>query len=76
MLIKKILNSFLICLFFLSIISCNSNSTSTQSATTTEEKKQIEKADSIAVEMDKTSKKVEENTKKMKREVDDLLEGI
>lgn len=63
-------------LFFslLFLFSCSSDSNS--GVTVEEEKKVIQKIDSITTEIDKKSVKVKENTKKMKEEVDKLLDGI
>jgi len=59
---------------FLFLFSCASDSKS--GVTVQEEKKVIQKIDSISTELDKKSTKVKENTKKMKDEVDKLLDGI
>lgn len=63
-------------LFFslLFLFSCGSDSNAGISIE--EEKKVIQKIDSITTEIDKKSVKVQENTKKMKDEVDKLLDGI
>lgn len=73
---KKVLFTAPIWLFFslLLLFSCGSDTSTTISAE--EEKKVIQKIDSISTEIDKKSVKVQENTQKMKDEVDKLLDGI
>ncbi len=61
--------------FLLLLVGCGGDS-STSNTPTPQEKTELQRMDSLSVELDKTSNKIEEKTVKMKEDVDKLLEGI